>query len=56
MNHEDAITPQGQAQTQSTTEQQPDQLVAMDYKMTIHQAPQTSKMALQASDAENKAT
>ena len=29
---------------------------ATDYKMTIHQAPQTSEMALHASDAENKAT
>ena len=48
--------PQAQAQTQSTTEQQPDQPVAMDYKMTIHQAPETSEMALHASDAENKAT
>ena len=48
--------PQAQAQTQSTTEQQPDQLVETDYKMTIHQAPQTSEMALNASDVENKAT
>ena len=56
MNHGDAITAQAQAQTQSTTEQQPDQLVAMDYKMKIHQTPQTSEMALHASDVENKAT
>ena len=28
----------------------------MGYKMTIYQAPQTSEMALHASDAENKAT
>ena len=52
----DAIMPQAQAQTQSTTEQQPDQPVTTDYKMTIHQALQTSEMALHASDAENKAT
>ena len=38
-NRGDAIMPQAQAQTQSTTEQQPDQPVSMDYKMTIHQAP-----------------
>ena len=56
MNHGDATMPQAQAQTQSTTEQQPDQPVATDYKMTIYQAPQTSEMALHASDAENKAT
>ena len=56
MNHGDAITPQAQAQTQSTTEQQPDQQVTTDYKMTIHQALQTSGMAIHALDAENKAT
>ena len=28
----------------------------MDYKMTIHQTPQTSEMARHASDVENKAT
>ena len=56
MNHGDAITPQAQVQTQSTTEQQPDQPVTMDYKMTSHQAPQPSEMALHASDVENKAT
>ena len=48
--------PEALAQTQSTTEQQPDQPVTADYRMTIHQAPQTSEMALHASDAENKAT
>ena len=56
MNCGDVITPQAHAKTQSTTEQQPDQLVATDYKMTIHQAPQTSEMDLHVSDAENKAT
>ena len=56
MKRGDAIMPQAQAKTQSTTEQQPDQPVVTDYKMTIHQAPQTSEMALHASDSENKAT
>ena len=37
--------PQTQAQTQSITDQQPGQPIAMDYKMTIHQTPQTSEMA-----------
>ena len=52
----DETTPQTQAQTQSITEQQPDQLVAMDCKMTIHQTLQTPEMDRHASDAENKAT
>ena len=56
MNRGDAITPQAKAQPQSTTEQQPDQPVTTDYKMTIYQATQTSEMALHASDMENKAT
>ena len=55
-NHGDETMPQTQAQTQSITDQQPGQLIATDYKMTIHQTPQTSKMAQHASDAENKAT
>ena len=37
-------------------EQQPDQPVAMDCKMTIHQTPQTTEMDRHASDVENKAT
>ena len=52
----DETTPQTQAQTQSITEQQPDQPVATDCKMTIHQTPQTPEMDQHASDAENKAT
>ena len=56
MNRGDEITPQAQAQTQSITEQQPDQPVTTDYKMAIHQTTQTSEMALHASDVENKAT
>ena len=48
--------PQAQAQTQSTTEQQPDQLVTTDYKMTIHQAPQTSEMDLHVSDVDIPST
>ena len=36
--------------------QQPDQPVAMDCKMTIHQTPQTPEMDRHASDAENKTT
>ena len=48
--------PQTQAQTQSITEQQPDQLIAMNYKTTIHQTLQNAEMAQPASDAENKAT
>ena len=48
--------PQTQAQTQSITDQQPDQLIATDYKMTIHQTLQTPEMAQHASDADNKAT
>ena len=55
-NHGDAITPQAQTQTQPTTEQQSDQPVTMDYKMKIHQRPQTSEMALHALNAESKAT
>ena len=55
-NRRDKTTPQTQAQTQSITEQQPDQPVTMDYKMTIHQTPQTPEMDQHASDAENKAT
>ena len=55
-NHGDKTTPQTQAQTQSITEQQPDQPVTTDYKMTIHQTPQTPEMDRHASDAENKAT
>ena len=56
MNRGDETTLQAQAQIQSITDQQPDQLIATDYKMTIHQTPQTSEMARHASDAENKAT
>ena len=63
----DETTLQTQAQTQSITEQQPDQLVTMDCKMTIHQTPQTPEMTIHqtpqtpemdrhTSDAENKAT
>ena len=52
----DETMPQTQAQTQSTRDQQPGQLIATDYKMTIHQTPLTSEMAQHASDAENKAT
>ena len=52
----DETTPQTQAQTQSITEQQPDQPVTTDCKMTIHQTPQTPEMDHHASDAENKAT
>ena len=55
-NRGDETTPQTQARTQSVTDQQPDQPIATDYKMTIHQTPQTSEMAQHASDAENKAT
>ena len=55
-NRGDKTTPQTQAQIQSITEQQPDQLVAIDCKMTIHQTPQTPEMVQHASDAENKAT
>ena len=51
-NHGDETTPQ----TQSITEQQPDQPVATGYKMTIHQISQTPEMARHASDVENKAT
>ena len=54
-NHGDKTMPQTQAQTQSITEQQPDQLIAMNYKMTIHQTLQIPEMAQPASDAENKA-
>ena len=54
-NRGDETTPQTQAQTQSITEQQPDQPIAMDYKTTIHQTLQTPEMAQPASDAENKA-
>ena len=43
-NRGDKTTPQTQAQTQSITDQQPDQPVTMDYKMTIHQTPQTPEM------------
>ena len=52
MNSGDETTPQ----TQSITYQQPGQPIATDYKMTIHQTPQTSEMAQHASNAENKAT
>ena len=52
----DETMPQTQAQTQSITEQQPDQPVAMDCKMTIHQTPQTPEIDRDASDTENKAT
>ena len=38
------------------TGRQPDRLVAMVYKSTIHQIPQTSEMDQHASDVENKAT
>ena len=50
----DETMPQTQAQTQSITEQQPDQLIATNYKTTIHQTLQTPEMAQPASDAENK--
>ena len=52
----DETTLQAQAETQSITDQQPDQPITTDYKMTIHQTPQTSERAQHASDAENKAT
>ena len=56
MSRGDETTPQTQAQTQSITEQQPDQPVTMDCKMTIHLTPQTPEMDRHASDVENKAT
>ena len=56
MNRGDETMPQTQAQTQSITEQQPDQPVTTDCKMTIHQTPQTPEMDRHASDAEDKAT
>ena len=56
MNHGDETMPQTQAQTQSITEQQPDQPITTDCKMTIHQTLQTPEMDRHASDAENKAT
>ena len=40
----DKTTPQTQAQTQSITEQQPDQVVKTDCKMTIHQTLETPEM------------
>ena len=55
MNCGDETTSQTQAQTQSITEQQPDQPITTDYKTTIHQTLQTPEMAQHASDAENKA-
>ena len=50
------MTPQVQAQTQSHTEHQPDQPVAMAYTTTAHQMLQTPETAPYASDAENRAT
>ena len=56
MTHGDEMTPQVQAQTQSHTERQPDQLVTMVYTTTAHQMLQTPETAPHASDVENKAT
>ena len=44
INHGDETMPQ--TQTQSITEQQPDQPVTMDCKTTIHQTPQTPRDGL----------
>ena len=55
-NHGDKTTPQTQAQTQSITEQQPDQAVATGLQNDNPPNPSDPEMVRHASDAENKAT